>query len=103
MMQLDDVWIDILTGHAATRFRYIDVGDRSDFDRRPPQYRVEHIPLRELQLQAPDIFEFDTELVVYGTTDAESQSAEDILKSLGFKNVMSFEGGFEALARAGLL
>jgi rhodanese-related sulfurtransferase len=103
MMQLTDVWIDILTGHAAARFGYVDVRDRSDFDRQPPQYRVEHIPLGELPLRVPDMFDFSTELVVYGTTDAESESAEDILKSLGFTNVTSFEGGFEALARAGLV
>jgi rhodanese-related sulfurtransferase len=102
-MQLDDGWIDILTGHAAARFRYVDVRDGSDFDSQPPQYRVEHIPLRELRSRAPDMLDVGADPVVYGTTDAETRSAEDILESLGFTSVRSFEGGFEALARAGLV
>ncbi len=45
----------------------------------------------------------DAELVVYGSDDAETAEAEELLARLGFNNVSAFHGGFDAVSRAGLV
>ena len=100
---VDDMWIDILTGHAAARFKYVDVRNKVDFERQPPRWPVLHIPLRELRTRAPKMLEPGAaDIVVYGSTDTETQAAQDSLEELGFKKILGFEGGFEALRAAGL-
>lgn len=104
MDQLGPTWIDILTGHAAARFKWIDVRSASEWDKKPPRYpSVSHIPLQLLEARAPVDFSPDAELVVYGRDDAETAEAEELLARLGFKNVLAFHGGFDSVSRADLV
>jgi rhodanese-related sulfurtransferase len=98
MDQLDDRWIDILTGHAAKRFKYVDVREPAEFRRRRPKYQVVHIPLTDLQRLAAGLLEPSAEIVVYGSDDDDTSRAEATLRELGYENVLTFAGGFETLA-----
>jgi rhodanese-related sulfurtransferase len=96
MEELDNDWVDILTGHASARFKWVDV--RSDEAwRKKPSGAHEHIPLHELPTRAREALSRKTELVVFGVDDAETAEAQRILGSLGFRRVIAFSGGFETL------
>jgi rhodanese-related sulfurtransferase len=101
--ELSEAWLDILTGHAAARFNYVDVRIDAEFAQKPPRYQVTHIPLQQLRARAPHILEGERDVIVYGSTDSESEEGERILRELGFEKAKSFEGGFDALTAAGLI
>jgi rhodanese-related sulfurtransferase len=101
--ELGEAWLDILTGHAAARFKYVDVRHDAEFAQKPPRYQVTHIPLQQLRARAPHILEGERDVIVYGSTDSESEEGERILRELGFEKAKSFGGGFDALNAAGLI
>jgi rhodanese-related sulfurtransferase len=102
MYRLDESWIDLLKGHAGSRFKYVDVRRPAEFNAKPPRHEVIRIPLSELKIRAPAELDLESELIVYGSTDYESAEAELLLEGLGFKGVHAFEGGFETISRFGL-
>jgi rhodanese-related sulfurtransferase len=94
---LTDNWLDILTGHAAARFKWIDVRPLNEWERQPGPKWVKHIPLQDLPTRAPNEFNPDAEVIVYGSNDAETAEAEEILVRLGLQDVLAFRGGFAIL------
>jgi rhodanese-related sulfurtransferase len=87
-------------GHAAARFTYVDVRDSTELQRRPPRWKTLHIPLHELRTRSAELPAAD--VVVYGSTDEETEAGADMLNALGVRKVRAFSGGFEALRAAGL-
>ena len=103
MKELDPRLLDLLTGLAAERYKYVDVREPDEYARKPPRYPVTHVPLGELRSRLPSLFDRDAPIVLYGTTDDETEVAEVALQELGYVRVNAFRGGFETLARVGLV
>jgi rhodanese-related sulfurtransferase len=100
LAHIDENWLDILTGHAAARFTYLDVRDSAEFERLPPRWKTLHIPLDQLRTRSRELP--SASVVVYGSTDEETEAAAAILKGLRIGEVRAFVGGFDALQIAGL-
>lgn len=95
--ELTDGWLDILTGHASARFKWIDVRSAQEWQDQPPPPGIAHIPLEDLPARARDEFKRKDELIVYGSDDSQTAEAEKVLQQLGFKNVDAVKGGFAIL------
>jgi rhodanese-related sulfurtransferase len=100
LANIDEKWLDILMGHAAARFTYLDVRDRAEFERVPPRWKTLHIPLGQLRARSSELP--TASIVVYGSTDEETEAAAEMLKALRIGEVRAFVGGFDALRTAGL-
>ena len=100
LARIDENWLDILTGHAAARFTYLDVRDSAEFERLPPRWKTLHIPLDQLRTRSRELP--SASIVVYGSTDEETEAAAGMLKALRVGEVRAFVGGFDALRAAGL-
>jgi rhodanese-related sulfurtransferase len=100
LADIDENWLDVLTGHAAARFTYLDIRDSAEFQRRPPRWKTLHIPLDQLTSRSSELP--GASIVVYGSTDAETEAAAEMLKALHIREVRAFSGGFDALRTTGL-
>ena len=104
MEELDESWVDILSGHASARFRWLDVRSRSDREIEPsPNPAVVHVPLDELTARVQAVLSHSAEIIVFGSDDAQAVAAARTLDQLGYANVVVFADGFDALRRAGLV
>ena len=85
----------IMTGHAAGRFRDVDV-------RSPEEWRAGHVegsvnvPLEKIDTVG-EFFPAGTSLLVYGRNEAESSAAKEKLKESGYGDVIAVPGSFEEL------
>jgi len=70
-MSEDEALVDVLTGHASARFRYLDVRSVNSW-RRERLPSGTNIPIERLADEAPKVFRRETDLVVYGEDNAST-------------------------------
>ena len=99
-MTADEGLVDVLTGHASARFRYLDVRSVDAWRRERLPSGI-NIPLERLAQEAPKVFRKDTNLVVYGDDDASTEAAARALTRVGFKRTLTIPGGFPWFSRQG--
>jgi len=99
-MTADEGLVDVLTGHASARFRYLDVRN-VDAWRRERLPWATNIPSDRLAEEAARVFRKETELVVYGDDDASTKAAARDLERVGFERPRTIPGGFEWFKRHG--
>jgi rhodanese-related sulfurtransferase len=78
----------------------IDIRERHDFQEAHVSGSVS-IPYSDLLTTAPRCFEWNRDLYIYGTTDAEAEIAAEQLRQAGYSRVSVLRGGVAAWKAAG--
>ena len=99
-MTADEGLVDVLTGHGSARFVYLDVRGVNAWRSERLPWGI-NIPLERLAEEAPEVFQRDTDLVVYGDDDASTEAAARLLTRVGFKRTRTIPGGFQWFSRQG--
>jgi hypothetical protein len=96
------VFVDLVTGHASARFKWVDVRPDDERVRAPFEHADAALSVDRLRTNQPLPLRKRSELVVFGSDAAETREATSILERRGYE-VLPAPRGYETLRRHGLL
>ena len=86
----EEVFFDLVTGHASARFVWVDARAADDLGSGHPA--AVRLPLAELLAGAPIDVPAAAELVVFGSGQADTQQAAEVLARRGYRVLAAPDG-----------
>jgi hypothetical protein len=98
----EEVFVDLVTGHASARFTWVDVREDRERQQLPVRGTDVTVTIERLVAGEPLPSRSGPELVVFGSDDGETRKAAKILRRRGYE-VLPAPDGYEGLERNGLV